>query len=49
MMENSTSPFVVIDEAEKGVALHVFDELVNKSGYSRATIAALIGMDGLQL
>ena len=45
MMENLNSPYIVIDEAEKGVALHVFDELVNKSGYSRATIAELIGMD----
>src|SRR5690554_5286242 len=45
MMENSNNPYLVIDEAEKGVSLHLFDDVVSESGYSRATIAELIGID----
>ena len=44
-MENLNNPFTVIDEAEKGVSLKVFDALVDESGYNKASIADFIGID----
>lgn len=44
-MENPNNPYLVIDEAEKGVSLQLFDDLVNDSGYNRAAIAEFIGID----
>jgi hypothetical protein len=45
MMGDLSNPYLIIDEAEKELSLHLFDDLVNESGYSRAAIAELIGMD----
>lgn len=44
-MENFSNPYMVIDEAEKGVAPKEFEALVNQSGYNRAAIAEFIGID----
>jgi putative toxin-antitoxin system antitoxin component (TIGR02293 family) len=44
-MENRNNPYMVIDEAEKGVPLQAFDALVNESGYNKASIAGFIGID----
>jgi putative toxin-antitoxin system antitoxin component (TIGR02293 family) len=45
MMENVNNPYFVIDEAEKGVPLQVFEALVDESGYNKASIAGFIGID----
>lgn len=39
------NPFLVIDKAEEGVPLQMFDTLVNESGFNKATIAEFIGID----
>ena len=44
-MENFNNPYLVIDKAEKGVPLQVFDTLVDESGFNKATIAEFIGID----
>lgn len=44
-MENINNPFTVIDTAEQGVSLKVFDALVDESGYNKASIADFIGID----
>lgn len=44
-MENFNNPYLVIDKAEEGVPLQVFDTLVDESGYNKATIAGFIGID----
>lgn len=40
-----TSPYQVIDKAEKGISVQLFDALVDESGYKKADIAAFIGLD----
>ena len=44
-MENLNNPYQVIDKAEKGVPLQIFDTLVDESGFNKATIAEFIGID----
>lgn len=44
-MKNFNNPYLIIDKAEKGVPLQVFDTLVDESGYNKATIAEFIGID----
>lgn len=44
-MENFNNPYLVIDKAEKGVPLQIFDTLVDESGFNKATIAEFIGID----
>jgi putative toxin-antitoxin system antitoxin component (TIGR02293 family) len=39
------NPYQVIDTAEKGISITLFDKLVNQSGYSKAAIADFIGLD----
>ena len=44
-MENFNNPYLVIDMAERGVPLQVFDTLVDESGFNKATIAEFLGID----
>ena len=39
------NPYQVIDTAEKGISISLFDKLVHQSGYSKAAIADFIGLD----
>ncbi len=39
------NPYQVIDMAEKGISMDIFDKLVSQSGYSKAVLADFIGMD----
>lgn len=39
------NPYQVIDSAEKGVAVSLFEKLVQQTGYSKAAMASFIGID----
>ncbi len=39
------NPYQVIDTAEKGISIKIFDKLVSQSGYSKAAVADFIGLD----
>jgi len=39
------NPYQVIDTAEKGISIKIFDKLVSQSGYSKAALADFIGLD----
>ncbi len=39
------NPYQVIDTAEKGIPIKMFDKLVSQSGYSKAALADFIGLD----
>lgn len=39
------NPYKVIDTAERGISINIFDKLSSQSGYSKAALAGFIGMD----
>ena len=39
------NPYQVIDTAEKGISISLFERLVQQSGYSKAAMADFIGVD----
>lgn len=41
----SNSPYHLIDQAEKGISVRLFDNIVQESGYRKADIAEFIGLD----
>ena len=39
------NPYQVIDKAEKGISVALFEKLSRQSGYSKASIASFLGLD----
>ncbi|MGB3589913.1 MAG: antitoxin Xre/MbcA/ParS toxin-binding domain-containing protein [Tunicatimonas sp.] len=39
------SPYQVIDKAEKGISVTLFEKIAKQSGYSKASIAGFLGLD----
>ena len=44
-MESKNNPYLVINEAKKGVCLQAFNDFVDESGYSKTVIAGFVGID----